>query len=861
MAVRVTVYGTANMKQITAARYELDRLESSANKNSRSFSGSMARMSEATGKIGSKLSGIGTSLTRNLTLPIAAAAAGLYKAAQNAAADAQAQVLLAGALRNNAGATNEAIAATEDWITAQGKALGVSDNELRPALSTLVTATKDVAKAQQLASLAMDVAAAKGIPVETASKALAKAYAGNTGALAKLVPGIDQAALKSKDFGLIAQNLASIVGGQASAAAGTMAGQMQRNKVAFDEATESLGYAFMPVMTQLSEIIRNNVIPTIEKIAAWFKKLTDEQRNTIVVTALIAAALGPLASLFGALFNGLSAAANGMVWLTKNAQLAFGGLQNLYTGLTNANAGASAFATPLMRVGGLIRTAAVNTGAFIAQLGRQIAAMTIATGKWIANTAALIANKVATLAISAASKAAAAAQWLLNAAMTANPIGLLVAAIVGLVALIVTLYNTNEKFRKAFTDGWNAITDGVSKAIDFIANGLTNFIDDLVNLGKDIAQGLADGLSSMGTAIWEALTSPITGAVDWIKDTLGIASPSKVTTEIGKNFGEGFVNGMKGQATNAANAASSLATSASNALAAGLFNVERTGVVGRLADTGMLAKAGALGIDVKQLTDAAMGDLAALEAVRQAVGAVIVANPEGINAQGQIVTPAITRTARAFDKQLLNMRKTFEAQGKKNDLIAQALGESTGNIYDTAGDAGETAAEKAAKKLAAANAKMKAVLDQTRMIMTSWASGEIVQLQVQSGEQLLKAISSQIDAKINFVNNLATLGKRGLNAGLVASLLAAGPAASAGTAASLAAMTNEQLATYSQAYTSDIKVSGAIANMQLGNRPVEQLQMQPGAIQVTIQGNADAPVIETALADAMTQLLRGLRNR
>ncbi|WP_300908879.1 phage tail tape measure protein [uncultured Desulfovibrio sp.] len=77
--------------------------------------------------------------------------------------------------------------------------------------------------------------------------------------------------------------------------------------------------------------------------------------------------------------------------------------------------------------------------------------------------AALARHKVAAIAAAAGTKImavgsrmAAAGQWVLNAALTANPIGIVVMAVAGLIAGLVYLYNTCEPVRAAFDAafGW-----------------------------------------------------------------------------------------------------------------------------------------------------------------------------------------------------------------------------------------------------------------------------------------------------------------------------------------------------------------------------------------------------------------------
>ena len=127
--------------------------------------------------------------------------------AKAAAEDAQAATVLATTLKNTTKATDIQIASVEKFITAQGRLLGVTDDELRPALGKLVTATGDITKAQELASLAMDISTARGVDLGSVSQTLAKAYAGNYTSLKKLIPGISDAALKSKDWTVIQEEL------------------------------------------------------------------------------------------------------------------------------------------------------------------------------------------------------------------------------------------------------------------------------------------------------------------------------------------------------------------------------------------------------------------------------------------------------------------------------------------------------------------------------------------------------------------------------------------------------------------------------------------------------------------------------
>lgn len=181
--------------------------------------------------------------------------------------DEAAQLRLATALKNTTGATDAQIAATEDYITKTTLATGVTDDELRPSLQRLVTATNDVKEAQRLQAIALDVSAGSGKSLEAVTNAMAKAAEGNTGALVKLGIGLSAAELKTMSMEQVTAKLSETFGGQAATQADTFQGKMQRLQVAFDEAKETVGAFILDAITPLVSGLVNNVIPKISEFA------------------------------------------------------------------------------------------------------------------------------------------------------------------------------------------------------------------------------------------------------------------------------------------------------------------------------------------------------------------------------------------------------------------------------------------------------------------------------------------------------------------------------------------------------------------------------------------------------------------
>lgn len=87
-----------------------------------------------------------------------------------------------------------------------------------------------------------------------------------------------------------------------------------------------------------------------------------------------------------------------------------------------------------------------------------------------------------------ASKLAAAGQWLVNAAMSANPIGLLITALAALVAAFIYLWNTSEDFRNFWLGLWENIKEIVNIAIEAIKAFFTPLVEFFLQIWEQIKE-------------------------------------------------------------------------------------------------------------------------------------------------------------------------------------------------------------------------------------------------------------------------------------------------------------------------------------------------------------------------------------
>lgn len=193
-----------------------------------------------------------------------------------------------------------------------------------------------------------------------------------------------------------------------------------------------------------------------------------------------------------------------------------------------------------------------------------VAGIGVAMATW--NVASMINGVVtAVKRYQVANEGATVAQALLNAVMNANPIMLVVTLLAGLIATIITLWNTNEGFRDAVISVWNAFKDTVGNVITSVGGFIDNliawfqalpgrigaFLGEVIGKVQSWASGMVSRayeagsnfvgsvlsfISDLPSAVWKWLSSALTNAWNFAGQL----------ARAGANAASGFVNNIIG---------------------------------------------------------------------------------------------------------------------------------------------------------------------------------------------------------------------------------------------------------------------------------------------------------------------------
>lgn len=196
----------------------------------------------------------------------------------------------------------------------------------------------------------------------------------------------------------------------------------------------------------------------------------------------------------------------------------------------SVNAAMTAWAAVQAVNNGLMVLSRSYVATFIGVKALEFAAWLRSAAGAAAHGVAVAASTVAQAAANLATKAWAAGQWLLNAALSANPIGLVVIAIAALVAGLIYAWNNSETFRTIVLNVWAAIKGAVLAVVNWLKTAVPAAFQWVKNAFLNY--------TPLGLVIshWGQIKTFISGAVknvlaaiEWIK-----AIPSKLSAWFGQ---------------------------------------------------------------------------------------------------------------------------------------------------------------------------------------------------------------------------------------------------------------------------------------------------------------------------------------
>lgn len=391
-------------------------------------------------------------------------------------------------------------------IGSQLKNLGTAQEDLVPTTDKLITMGADLASmfggttAEAVESLS---AAFRGEydPVEKYGISIKKSDI-NARLAAKGLSGLEGEALRQAE----AQELLAMLTEQSADAMGnfqretdTAAGSAQIAAANWENAKAALGQSLLPVVTQVAEKLAG-----LAQVVGQHPQLFGAAAVAIVgVAGAINGALLAIKAFHAAqtIITSVKAA-----WVALNTSMA----------VTRATMVAGNAAAAAQSAAAWVASAARAAAAWVASAARMAVAWTVSTARMVAQ---LAIQRGAMLAARAATLAMAAGQAILNAVMTANPIGIVIVAITALVAGLVLAYNKSETFRTAVQTAARASKaafDTVVNVIKVVIGAIGNMISRVGGVG-----GAFRGAMNVAAAAVRILTAPIRGLISLIQSVIG----------------------------------------------------------------------------------------------------------------------------------------------------------------------------------------------------------------------------------------------------------------------------------------------------------------------------------------------------
>lgn len=137
----------------------------------------------------------------------------------------------------------------------------------------------------------------------------------------------------------------------------------------------------------------------------------------------------------------------------------------------------------------------------------------------VASTVAAYAQAAAMGVVKAATLVWTGVQWALNAALTANPIGIVIVLIALLVAGIILAWKKSETFRKVVTAAWNGIKKVVASVVNWIRATVPPVFARISAVASAVWRKMKSDVGTVKAAVvlsWRMIKSAVASVMNWI---------------------------------------------------------------------------------------------------------------------------------------------------------------------------------------------------------------------------------------------------------------------------------------------------------------------------------------------------------
>ncbi|QFG09403.1 endolysin [Mycobacterium phage Yuna] len=299
-----------------------------------------------------------------------------------------------------------------------------------------------------------------------------------------------------------------------SGLSGAVTGLLQFASVAADTFASDWGAGLNETLLKFGEWLRNIDGTQMQMVFVTLKQQIDNVWSVLQpvidgirqIGAVTAPALAPGFKAIGA------AIAESVPGLVQMAQILMPALSQVMERLAPVLPALVAAFTPWA---GTLATIAPPIASVVANLAPLAPLLLVTVGAVKAMAIGMAIYNTAMLAYTNAGRIATAVQWLWNAALTANPIGVIVVAVAALAAGLWAFFTKTETGRKLWEKIWPAITNAAKVAWEWIKNTLGKAWEQIQPGMQKIGEVAKQAFSTVGNAIKQVWTF-IQPAVVWV---------------------------------------------------------------------------------------------------------------------------------------------------------------------------------------------------------------------------------------------------------------------------------------------------------------------------------------------------------